>query len=164
MKLNFATASYLAEVGGDDCGPDKEYIDIDTGAGNGFTWLTFEGTFDGNTFHLEPMEERESEPVDLSFHSHGLFGCPKTEVDIGKIPMFPYRTQLLDGFSGQPQPPSLQEMLNSNIQCYAAVSGCVSRGSQDISYSSGVNRPEIIPVDRAALNWQFNWIRIPKQD
>ena len=162
VKLNFPTASYLAEVGGGDCGPDKSYIDINTGAGNGFTWLTFKGTFDGNTFQLEPMEERESEPVALSWHSHGLFGCPKTEKDWGKIPMFPYHSQLLDGFYGKPQPPSLEEMLNSDIRCSGGVIGCVSRGSQDISYSAGVNRPEILPVDRAILTWQFRWIRISK--
>lgn len=162
VKLNFSTASYLAEEGGGDCGPDKEYIDV--GGGNGFTWLTFEGTFDGNTFQLEPMEERESRPVDLSIRTHGLFGCPKTEGDFGKVPMFPYRSQLLDGFYGKPQPPSLEEMLNSNIQCSARGTGCVSRGGQDISYSAGENRPEIIPVDRAYLFWHFKWIRIPKQD
>jgi hypothetical protein len=161
VKLNFATASYLAEVGSGDCGPDKSYIDID--GGNGFTWLTFEGTFDGNTFLLGKMEERESDPVDLSFHSHGLFGCPKTEVDIGKIPMFPYRTQLLDGFSGQPQPPSLEDMINTNIRCNrGGILGCVSRGWQEISYSSEVNRPEIIPVNRAILNWNFYWVRNQK--
>jgi hypothetical protein len=161
VKLNFATASYLAEaLRGDDCGPDKEYIDID--GGNGFTWLTFEGTFDGNTFQLEPMEERESEPVDLSFHSHGLFGCPKTEMDFGKVPMFAYRSQLLDGFYGQAQPPSLEDMLNTDIRCSGGVIVCVSRGGQDISYSSGENRPEIIPIDRAILNWQFRYIRISK--
>jgi hypothetical protein len=93
-----------------------------------------------------------------------LFGCPKTEIDFGKIPMFPYRSQLLDGFFGKPQPPSLEEMLNSNIQCYSGLRGCISEGSQNISYSSGDNRPEIIPVDRAVLKWRFQWLRIPKQD
>jgi len=160
VKLNFATASYLAEGGGGDCGPDKSYIDID--GGNGFIWLTFEGTFDGNTFQLEPMEERESDPVDLSFHSHGLFGCPKTEMDFVKVPMFSYRSQLLDGFYGQAQPPSLEDMLNTDIRCSGGVIVCVSRGGQDISYSSGENRPEIIPIDRAILNWQFRYIRISK--
>lgn len=160
VKLNFPTASYLTEVGGGDCGPDKEYLDID--AGNGFTWLTFEGTFDGNTFQLEQMEKRESEPVELSFHAHGSFGCPKTDRDIGNVPMFPYHSQLLDGFYGKPQPPSLEEMLNSDIRCSGGVIVCVSRGSQVISYTSGDNRPEIIPIDRALLNWQFRYIRISK--
>ncbi|MCJ7732968.1 MAG: hypothetical protein MUP11_00335, partial [Anaerolineales bacterium] len=149
VKLNFPTASYLAEVGGGDCGPDKAYIDINTGAGNGFTWLVFEGTYDGTTFQLGPMEEKESGPVDLSWHSHGLFGCPKTEKDFGKVPMFPYHSQLLYGFFGQPQPPDLEEMLNTGLHCSGDGSVCFSRGSQEISYSSGVNRPEIIPINKA---------------
>jgi len=158
VKLNFATASYLAEVGGGDCGPDKEYIDID--AGNGFIWLTFEGTFDGNTFQLEPMEERESGPVDLSFHTHGLFGCPKTEIDYGKIPMFPYRSQLLDGFYGQPQPPSLEDMLNTGIRP-SPLGVDLIQGVEIIMYSSGVNRSEIIPIEKAWLVWDISRLQKP---
>jgi len=156
VKLNFPNASYLAEVGGGDCGPDKSYIVINTGAGNGFTWLTFEGTYDGKTFRLGQMEDRESEPVDLSFHSHGLFGCPKTEMDFGKVPMFAYRSQLLDGFYGQPQPPSLEDMLNTGTRRTTFVGTEVIRGSQRIMYSSGDNRPEIIPVDNAMVVWHFS--------
>jgi hypothetical protein len=163
VKLNFSTASYLTEVGGGDCGPDKEYLDINTGAGNGFTWLTFEGTYDGKTFQLEPMEERESEPVELSLHTHGSFGCPKTEKDLGKIPMLPYRSQLLDGFYGQPQPPSLEEMLNTGIRRPSHGSEVI-RGSELIYYSSGVNRPEIIPVKKAWLRWFFIRQVLTKQD
>ena len=163
VKLNFPNASYLAEVGGGDCGPDKSYIVINTGAGNGFTWLTFEGTYDGKTFQLGQMEDRESTPVDLSFHSHGLFGCPKTEADFGKVPMFPYRSQLLDGFYGQPQPPSLEEMLNTGIRGPGHGSEVI-RGGELIYYSSGVNRPEIIPVKKAWLRWFFIRQVLTKQD
>ena len=164
VKLNFPTASYLAEVGGGDCGPDKPYIDINTGAGNGFIWLVFEGTFDGQTFQLGPMEERESQTVDLSWHSHGLFGCPKTEKDFGKVPMFPYRSQLLDGFFGQAQPPELEEMLNTGFMCSRDGSVCASKGGEYISYSSGVNRPEIIPINKASLTWSIIRVHVPGKE
>ena len=163
VKLNFPTASYLTEIGGGDCGPDKQYIDINTGGGSGFTWMTFAGTYDGKIFQVEQMEERESSPVEFSFHSHGLSGCPKQENDFGKIPILSYRSQLLDGFFGQPQPPSLEEMLNSGGRSSTEGGGEAIRGGQDISYSPGVNRPEMVPTNHAYLAWHIQRVPLPKK-
>jgi hypothetical protein len=148
-------ASYLAELGSDDCGTDKHFVDIEGNPGVGFTTLTFDGTYKDQTWSIGPLQEGENEPVILFMHQHGLLGCPKQTMEFGNTQMFTYRSQLLHGFLGMPQPPSLEEMLNSGTYRIDSDGFEYIRGNQDLTYSSGVNRPPMFPVDHAALSWSF---------
>lgn len=155
VSVNFNKASYVSKMGGGDCGPDKHYIDLETQGGGGVTTLTFDGNYDGHTWQIGPMQEGESDPALLYMHMHGLFGCPQQEMEIRNTQIFHYKSQLLHGFFGTPQPPTLEEMLNNGIHRTNWLGMETIRGYQEIYYSSGVNRSPIIPVDQALVDWQF---------
>lgn len=155
VDLNMATASYLYRIGPGECGYDKHYMDLE--GGGGYVWLTFEGNKKGKTFQIGPMVVKESQPVQLRIHTYGRFWgdtCALDEREFGSVPMFPYKSQLLDGFYGKPQPPSLQDMLDTGIR-RVGIDMEKIRGSQEIGFSSGVNRPPIIPIDRGLITWNF---------
>lgn len=147
--------SYLAEIGSDDCGVDKHYLDVEAKPGVGFTTLGFEGTYADQTWSIGPLQEGEYVPVILYMHQHGYFGCPKQTMELSNSQMFTYRSQLLHGWFGTPQPPSLEEMLNNGTYRKDSDGFEFIRGTEDLAYSSGVNRPPIIPIDHAALFWSF---------
>jgi plasmid maintenance system antidote protein VapI len=155
VRVVMNEASYLAEIGGDSCGVDKHYMDVQANPGTGFTTLEFEGTYADQTWSIGPPQEKDAEPAVLFLHQHGLFGCPKQVMELGNTQMFTYKSQLLHGFFGTPQPPSLEEMLNNGIFRKTGDGFEFIRGSEDIYYSSGVNRAPIIPVDHAHLTWSF---------
>jgi hypothetical protein len=148
-------ASYVADIGSDDCGVDKHYMDIEGNPGIGFATLTFEGTYQDQVWSIEPMQEKDTQPAVLFLHQHGLFGCPKVKMELSNTQMFTYKSQLLHGFWGTPQPPNLEEMLNTGNYKKSREGYEFILGNLDISYSSGVNRVPLIPVDHANLNWSF---------
>lgn len=148
-------ASYLAIIGSGDCGPDKHYLDIEGKPGVGFTTLSFEGTYKDQTWSIGLPQEKETEPAVLFMHQHGLFGCPKQVMELSNTQMFTYKSQLLHGLMGTPQPPSLEEMLNGGKYGKHADGIEIIRGSEDIYYTSGISRPQILPVDHALVNWSF---------
>jgi len=148
-------ASYVADIGSGDCGVDKHYMDIEGNPGIGFTTLEFEGTYQDQIWSIEPVQEKDSQPAVLFLHQHGLFGCPKIEMELSNTQMFTYKSQLLHGFWGTPQPPNLEEMLNGGILRKTAAGFEFIRGSEDIYYSSGINRAPIMPVNHAHLTWSF---------
>jgi hypothetical protein len=153
-------ASYLAELGSDDCGVDKHYMDVEGNPGIGFTTLDFKGTYQDQIWSIEPVQEKDSQPAVLFLHQHGLFGCPKIQMELSNTQMFTYKSQLLHGFWGTPQPPNLEEMLNNGTYKEDSLGIAFIRGNQDLAYSSGVNLVPLIPVDHANLNWSFK--RLPK--
>lgn len=148
-------ASYMAEIGSDDCGVDKHYMDIEGNPEVGFTTLSFEGTYKDQIWSIGPPQEEDTEPAVLFMHMHGLFGCPKQVMELSNTQMFTYKSQLLHGFFGTPQPPTLEEMLNNGTYKKDSLGYEIIRGNQEIAYSSGVNRVPLIPVDRARVNWLF---------
>ena len=164
VRVNMNEASYLTEMGGGDCGPEKHYMEIEPNPGTGFTTLEFEGTYANQTWSIGPLQEGDYEPVVLFMHHHGLFGCPKQVMELGNIQMFTYRSQLLHGFFGTPEPPNLEEMLNSGTYRKDSDGYEYIRGSQDLTFSSGVNRAPIIPVDHALLNWSFRRFSVTTMD
>ena len=148
-------ASYLAIIGSGDCGPDKHYLDIEGKPGVGFTTLSFEGTYKDQIWSIGPLQEKDAEPAMLFMHQHGLFGCPKQVMELSNTQMFTYKSQLLHGLMGTPQPPSLEEMLNGGVYRKHADGNEIIRGYEDIYYSSGISRPPIMPIDHAHVNWRF---------
>ena len=161
VRVIMNEASYLAESkSGDDCGHDKHYMEIEANPGTGFTTLEFEGTYANQTWSIGPLQEGDYEPVILFMHHHGLFGCPKQVLELANIQMFTYRSQLLHGFFGTPEPPSLEEMLNSGDYRKESDGLEFIRGSQDLTYSSGMNRSPIIPIDHATVHWSFMHIPV----
>lgn len=157
-------ASYLAEIGSDSCGVDKHYMDIVGEPGVGFITLNFEGTYQDQVWSIGPLQEKDPGPAVLILHQHGLFGCPKQVMELSNTQMFTYKSQLLHGFFGTPQPPTLEEMLNNGIYRKISDGGEFIRGNQDITYSSGVNRVPLIPVDHAFVNWSFQRVSITAMD
>ena|GEM_PF-2326610 len=156
VRVNMNEASYLTEMGGGDCGPEKHYMEIEPNPGTGFTTLEFEGTYANQTWSIGPLQEGENTPAVLFMHHHGLFGCPKQTMELGNIQLFTYRSQLLHGWFGTPEPPSLEEMLNSGTNHIDFLGFEHIRGSQKLTYSSGVNRTPVIPIDHAFVVWTFH--------
>lgn len=150
-------ASYLEVLGSGDCGPDEHYMDLSANPGS--TTLNFEGTYADPTWSIGPLQEGENTPAILFMHQHGLFGCPKQTMELGNIQLFTYRSQLLHGWFGTPEPPNLEEMLNSGTNRIDFYGIEHIRGDQELTYSSGVNRPPIIPIDHAFVVWAFH--RVP---
>lgn len=155
-------ASYLAEIGSDSCGIDKHYLDLETNPGVGFTTLDFDGTYLNQVWTVGPPQEGDFTPLLLFMHQHGYFGCPKQVMELSNTQMFTYRSQLLHGFFGVPQPPSLEEMLNNGIMKKDFLGNDIIRGTEDITYTSGVNRVPIMPVDHAHLSWRFQQLSRPE--
>jgi len=152
-------ASYLAEIGGKSCEADKHYMDVEANPGTGSTILKFDGTYVDQTWSIGPLQEGESTPAILFLHQHGLFGCPKQVLELGNTQIFTYRSQLLHGWFGTPEPPSLEEMLNNGTLRISGEGYEIIRGSEHTYYSSGENRAPIIPIDHASLTWRFQ--RVP---
>ncbi len=164
VRTTMNKAPYLAELGSDDCGVDKHFLDIEANPGVGYTTLKFDGTYVDQTWSIGPLQEGEYEPVVLFMHQHGLFGCPKQTMELSNTQMFTYRSQLLHGFLGTPQPPDLEEMLNYGIYRKISEGNEFIRGNEDLTFTSGVNRPPIMPVDHASLTWKFQRVSTRNMD
>ncbi len=162
VTLNMPDAEYrYTEVS--DCGPVHNHQHMETGGGSGSAVLSFEGSYLGGVFSIGPMEVFTSTPVNMQHHSYYALtyapapppNCvPWPNKDISRTQIAEYTSQLIHGFFGAPEPPSLQTMLNSGSRSQA-MGMEVIRGTQDLSYAIGTNQSPLIPISRGMVTWNF---------
>ncbi len=162
VTLTFSSATFLHERGS-RCGPLKHHRAIETGGG-GKSFLIFQGSTDGTTFSIGPMQVEKGDPVSLEHHQwmdpdYGE-NCAPFRKELGRTFIADYTTQLIHGFFGQPEPPSLEEMLNSGTRGIGAGGRDTIFGSRNLSYSVGGNLSPMIPVSSGVVIWRFT--RIPQ--
>lgn len=151
------------------CGPIHNHQHLDTGGGSGSAALSFEGFYQEGTFTIGPMQIENTSPVNLEHHTYYALTyapapppkCVPTEEEIKRIEIAEYTSQLIHGFFGSPEPPSLQDMLN-NGSTGQTMGMEVIRGTQDLSYSIGGNLSPLIPVSGGTVTWNF--IRVNKAE
>ncbi len=166
VKLSFGTATYRYEKPS-PCGPVRNDHEAKTDPGSGSAVLLFDGTFDGDKFTIGDLRVDQNKPVILQHHAwySRTFAepiaspptCPPvTTEEISTTLIAEYTSQLIHGFLGQPEPPSLMEMLNSgNRTMYDDRLTRIS-GEQTIAYDVGRNLSPLLPVVQGTVNWRFN--------
>lgn len=166
VQLSMAGAEYRL-IMKSVCGEIINHNEIETDGGSGDAVLTFDGSYQDGQFSLGPMEVEQSEPVPLRFHSYVLLTyvpphcTPVRNREISQQNLAPYTSQLVNGFFGKPEPPSLQTMLNSGTRSQVGETEVI-RGTEEISYQIGVNVSPLIPVQNATVTWNF--IRVNKAE
>jgi hypothetical protein len=169
VKLAFSTATYR-RIEHSTCGEVHNDQDVDTHPGYGSAVLLFEGTYDGNTFAIGSLEINQQSPLTLAHHawlsqSYPLVPPPKcpgpTTDEISYREIAEYTSQLIHGFFGKPEPPSIQDMLNTGARGKSSDGQEWIRGSQDLSYSPGVNLTPLLPIKSGSVTWEF--VSIPQE-
>jgi len=164
LKLPGAEYRHTKET---DCGPIHNHQHVDTGGGSGTAVLSFDGFYQEGTFTISPMEIKSSSPVSTQHHAYYALTyapapppqCIPTEKEIHRIQIAEYTSQLIHGFFGAPEPPSLQDMLNTGSRSQVMDTEVI-RGTQDLSYAAGSNQSPLIPISRGTVTWNF--IRVNK--
>jgi hypothetical protein len=164
VHLAFGNATYRYEEE-TRCGPIRNDHETKTDPGNGKAVLLFEGTFDGENFKIGELRLDNSEPLKLQHHAwySRTFApapppqCPPvTTKEISTQDIAEYTSQLIHGFFGQPEPPSLQEMLSSGDRRYDSSDRVISiSGNKNLSYEVGQNLSPLLPVQSGSVNWSF---------
>jgi hypothetical protein len=165
VHLAFSDATYRLEKQS-PCGPIHNDHDAKTEPGDGTAILLFDGTFDGDNFSIGELRVEKSEPIALQHHAwlSKTFAepiapppsCPPiTTKEISTQTIAEYTSQLIHGFFGQPEPPSLQEMLRTGSRRMSEDRVVGISGYQDISYDVGRNLSPLLPVESGTVRWNF---------
>jgi hypothetical protein len=166
----FSSATYRYEEES-VCGPIYNDHELKTDPGNGEAHLLFEGTFDGENFTIGELKVDKSKPVTIQHHAwlSRTYApgspppqCPPvTTKEISTQMIAEYTSHLLHGFFGNPEPPSLQEMLSKGSRGTDS-SGRVVRigGVKLLNYDVGRNLSPLLPIENGSVQWTFN--RIPE--
>jgi hypothetical protein len=166
VHLAFSTATYRHERTS-VCGPIHNDHEADTDPSDGNAVLLFEGTFDGKTFQIGELRVDNNKPINLQHHAwySRTFAdpvapppsCPPVITEeISTQTIAEYTSQLIHGFFGQPEPPSLQEMLNSDDRRYDSSERVISiSGRKDLAYDVGSNLSPLLPVEKGLVRWHF---------
>jgi len=99
----------------------------------------------------------DNKPIVMNFKTqiHEYFGdeCQVYENEQG-WKFADYYSQLIHGFLGAPQPPTIEEMLNTGG--HSVIDGLtIIRGSEMLSFAVGENITPVLPISRASLTWRF---------
>jgi hypothetical protein len=124
--------------------------------------LDFEGAYANGIFSIGPVgilasQFIENKPIVMNFKTqiHEYFGdeCQVFEREDG-WKFADYYSQLIHGFLGAPQPPSIEEMLNTGE--HSVSDGLeIIRGSDTLSFTVGENTTPVLPISKAWLTWNF---------
>jgi hypothetical protein len=161
VKNSMPTTRYRKERA-TDCGLAYTDLVVETFPSNGQCVLDFEGTYANGIFSIGPVgilasQFIENKPIVMNFKTqiHEYFGdeCQVFEREDG-WKFADYYSQLIHGFLGAPQPPSIEEMLNTGE--HSVRDGIeIIRGSDTLSFTVGENTTPVLPISKAWLSWDF---------
>jgi hypothetical protein len=165
VRLAFATTTYRHKKP-TPCGPIHDDHEAKAEPGEGSAVLLFDGMFDGTTFTVGELRVDQSQPVTLQHHAWLSKtyaepvapppSCPpETTREISTQMIAEYTSQLIHGFMGNPEPPSLMEMLNSGERRMREDRLVGIRGNQEISYDVGRNLSPLLPIEKGKVEWSF---------
>jgi hypothetical protein len=166
VHLAFSTATYRYEKE-TPCGLIHNDHEAKTDPGDGNAVLLFDGTFNGKTFQIGELKVDKSKPISLQHHawysrtfaveSARPPSCPPVITEeISTQTIADYTSQLIHGFFGKPEPPSLQEMLNSDERGYDSSGWVLSiSGHKNLTYNVGSNLSPLLPVEKGFVRWFF---------
>ncbi len=161
VKNTMPTTRYRKERS-TDCGMAYTDLVVETFPSNGQCVLDFEGTYANGIFSIGPVgilatQFIENKPIVMNFktHIHEYSGdeCQVYENE-QRWKFADYYSQLIHGFLGAPQPPTIEEMLNMGE--HSVVDGLtIIRGIEMLSFAVGENITPVLPISRAQLTWSF---------
>jgi len=108
------------------------------------------------------MQIENTSPVNFKHHTYYALTyvpapptkCVPTGEEIGRTKTAEYTSQLIHGFFGSPEPPSLQDMLNNGSRGQA-MGMEVIHGMQDLSCAIGSNQSPLVPISRGTVTCNF---------
>jgi len=148
------------------CGLAWTDLAVKTFPSKGHCRLGFEGTYDNDTFIIGPVgimksQFIENKPIVMNFNTeiHEYFGeeCQVYERDQG-WKFADYYSQLIHGFLAAPQPPTIEEMLNTGerrVIDKGELPRETIKGFTVINYSVGENINPVLPISHAWVSWSF---------
>jgi hypothetical protein len=161
VKNKMPTTRYRKERA-TDCGMAYTDLVVKTFPSTGQCALDFEGTYANGIFTIGPVgilatQFIENKPIAMNFRTeiHEYFGdeCQVFEEE-HEWKFADYYSQLIHGFLGAPQPPSIEEMLNTGVHSVSDGREII-RGFDMLSFTVGENTTPVLPISKASLSWTF---------
>lgn len=142
------------------CGPLRVDKAVENIPDKGTAMLLFKGTYLNDHFSLSPIETAQASPVGMqhvTWYNPTYTSWPECNAyneETSRNKIADYVSQLVHGFFGKPEPPSLETMLNEGRRTERGEYK-ILQGQAGILYTRGQNLSPLLPVQAAQVKWEF---------